>query len=130
MPCGEGRPCYRLSCIRHFWWFWFCEKGRRGRQGAKFAKMTDEEILDFVDALPYTCEIDLVKAPHPYGNSPGVTLNNIALAAGITRERVRQIEAQALENLGRNWRLMHLEDFRETYHTETDPYFTMYPDSF
>jgi len=112
------------------WWWWFCEKGRRGKQGYKFTKMTDTEIIDFVTDLPFSCEIDLINAPNPYGNSPGVTLNNIAQAVGVTRERIRQIEATALENLGRSWRVVHLYDFRQIYATETDLYQTMYPDSF
>lgn len=92
--------------------------------------MTDDEIIDFVTDLPYTCEYDLINAKNPYGNSPGVTLSNIAQAVGVSRERIRQIEAQALENLGRNWRLMHLSDFRQMIAVETDPYLTLYPDSF
>lgn len=132
MPCGQGedRPCYRLSCLRHMWWWWFCEQGRRGKQGSKFAKMTDGEIIEFVEALPITCETDLIRQKTPYYNA-GCTLKTIADATGVTRERVRQVEEKALKNLELKFRRAFIEDFQgQHFGLEADPLYTMYPDSF
>jgi hypothetical protein len=85
-----------------------------------FAKMTDTQIIEFVENLPETCIIDVIQK--------GATLNVIAGIMGVTRERVRQVEEKALNKL-RNWRrrslLQHHE--KDVYGVEKDPYLTMLP---
>jgi hypothetical protein len=116
--------------MRHFWWWWFMEQGKRGKQGTKFARMSDDQIIDFVTDLPYTCEIDLINSDTQYPNA-GCTLYTIGKATGLTRERIRQIEATALKKMNFFWRLEYIKDFRrQSYGVQCDPLLTMYPDSF
>ena len=56
-----------------------------------FAKMTDTQIIEFVENLPETCIIDVIQKNTNYGGK-GATLNVIAGIMGVTRERVRQVE--------------------------------------
>ena len=131
MSCGQGRPCYKLSCKNHMWWWWFSEQGRPINQGEKFHRMTDSEVIDFVEKLPETCEIDLFSRTRAHDNIYGATLEIIAQATGVTRERVRQVEAKAIQKMRLNHRLSLLRDFRQDqYGTEKDPYYTNYPDAF
>jgi DNA-directed RNA polymerase sigma subunit (sigma70/sigma32) len=113
------------------WWWWFSEQGRAKNQGEKFHKMTDDEIIDFVTQLPETCEIDIFNSTRAHDNIFGATLEVIAQATGLTRERVRQIEAKAIQKLRLHHRLCLLRDFKkDQYGTEKDPYYTHYPDAF
>ena len=92
--------------------------------------MTDDEIIDFVTALPVTCETDLIRQKTPYYNA-GCTLKTIADAVGVTRERVRQVEEKALKNLELKFRMAFIEDFQDQHFgLEADPLYTTYPDSF
>lgn len=93
--------------------------------------MTDSEVIDFVEKLPETCEIDLFSRTRAHDNIYGATLEIIAQATGVTRERVRQVEAKAIQKMRLNHRLSLLRDFRQDqYGTEKDPYYTNYPDAF
>ena len=88
-----------------------------------FAKMTDTQIIEFVENLPETCIIDVIQK-----NTTGATLNVIAGIMGVTRERVRQVEEKALNKL-RNWRRRSLlqHHAKDVYGLEKDPYLTMLP---
>ena len=92
-----------------------------------FAKMTDTQIIEFVENLPETCIIDVIQENTTYGGR-GATLNVIAGIMGVTRERVRQIEEKALDKM-RGWRrrsLLH-HHAKDVYGVEKDPYLTMHP---
>ena len=121
------RPCPYLSCANHTWWLWFCEQGRPERQGMMFAKMTDTQIIEFVENLPETCIIDVIQENTTYGGR-GATLNVIAGIMGITRERVRQVEEKALNKM-RHWcrRSLLEHHAKDVYGVEKDPYLTMFP---
>lgn len=79
---GGVRPCGWVSCRHHMvhafgkWW----------REG------TEDELADLALGLAHTCTIDVAdKGEH--------TLEEVGDVVGLTRERVRQIEAQAIERL-------------------------------
>jgi DNA-directed RNA polymerase sigma subunit (sigma70/sigma32) len=92
-----------------------------------FAKMTDTQIIEFVENLPETCIIDVIQENTTYGGR-GATLNVIAGIMGVTRERVRQVEEKALNKL-RNWRRRSLlqHHAKDVYGVEKDPCLTMLP---
>jgi hypothetical protein len=92
-----------------------------------FAKMTDTQIIEFVENLPETCIIDVIQKNTNYGGK-GATLEAIAGIMGITRERVRQIEEKALDKM-RSWRRRSLlqHHAKDVYGVEKDPYLTMFP---
>jgi hypothetical protein len=74
----ELRPCQRLKCRFHM-----------GKQHLEAAREPDGEYVP-------TCALDIAdQGPH--------TLEEIAEAMGITRERVRQLEAMALDKLRRRY---------------------------
>jgi DNA-directed RNA polymerase sigma subunit (sigma70/sigma32) len=113
------------------WWWWFSEQGRPRNQGEKFHNMTDDEVIDFVTQLPETCEVDLFNKTRAHDNIYGATLEVIAAAVGVTRERIRQIEAKAFQKIRQQHRAVLLKDFfQDQYGTEKDPYYTHYPDAF
>jgi len=92
-----------------------------------FAKMTDTQIIEFVENLPETCIIDVIQENTTYGGR-GATLNVIAGIMGITRERVRQVEEKALNKM-RHWcrRSLLEHHAKDVYGVEKDPYLTMFP---
>jgi DNA-directed RNA polymerase sigma subunit (sigma70/sigma32) len=92
-----------------------------------YAKMTDTQIIEFVENLPETCIIDVIQKNTTY-HGKGATLNVIAGIMGVTRERVRQVEKQAFNKI-RNWRRRsHLQHHaKDVYGVEKDPYLTTHP---
>jgi DNA-directed RNA polymerase sigma subunit (sigma70/sigma32) len=92
-----------------------------------FAKMTDTQIIEFVENLPETCIIDVIQKNTTY-DGRGATLHVIAEIMGVTRERVRQVEKKALNKI-RHWRRRSLlqHHAKDVYGVEKDPYLTMLP---
>ena len=92
-----------------------------------FAKMTDTQIIEFVENLPETCIIDVIQRNTNYGGK-GATLEAIAGIMRVTRERVRQVEEKALNKI-RNWRRRSLlqHHAKDVYGVEKDPCLTMLP---
>ena len=81
--CEYGpRPCPRYACRHHLW--------------------NDRRVLK-QDALPRdSCSLDVAK-------EGGATLERVGFVFGLTRERIRQIEAMAIKKL--ETRGVHLHIF-------------------
>lgn len=92
-----------------------------------FAKMTDTQIIEFVENLPETCIIDVIQKNTTY-DGKGATLNVIAGIMGVTRERVRQVEEKALNKI-RSWRRRSLlqHHAKDVYGVEKDAYLKILP---
>jgi hypothetical protein len=98
--CIDGpRPCQRVTCRHHLLveaelvtrdrspsWL----RGFRVHPAARGAATLEEALR----ALPTTCALDVVSK-----NPDGITLDQTAGLLGVTRERVRQIEATALAKM-------------------------------
>jgi hypothetical protein len=96
--------------------------------GKNPAKMTDEEIVELIESIPDTCELDVV-ARYP----DGVTLQEIAnQLGGVSREWIRQLEARALRQLTAKVELHRYRQYREyagyESHVNYDPYAAYLPD--
>ena len=113
-------------------YWWFCEQGPPHAQGKKFAKMTDEKVIEFVFNLKETCEIDIVKKYRTYTETRAITLNNLGRIVGVSRERIRQIESGALKKLKRRstWDICRAwAEYRaDSYGDDGDPYARFLPD--
>jgi hypothetical protein len=91
--CTHERPCPFMTCFYHV----SCEVSRTG----KLTVLHSEEDLP---GLPYTCTLDAAE-------KGGLTLEQVAEIWGITRERIRQIEAKAIEKLKQRIKFTEFEDF-------------------
>lgn len=81
--CVDGpRPCPWVSCRYHLYWDVAEGKARIFFPGLE------------IHQLPQTCSLDLA-------DRGGLTLREVADVMGVSHERVRQIQAQALEKLQR-----------------------------
>jgi RNA polymerase sigma factor (sigma-70 family) len=60
----------------------------------------DEHLLDLVDRLPESERL-VITHRFGFGDRPSLTLADIGKRLGVSRERVRQIEKQALQRLRR-----------------------------
>lgn len=90
LPGGmnEQRPCPFVSCENHL--YLDCEGDERSSPGAIQLNFPNKEVSD----LRYTCALDLA-------DRGGATLDEVGRALDVTRERIRQLETQALEKLAR-----------------------------
>ena len=82
--CKYGpRPCPWYSCKHHL--IWVASK--------RFARMTDEQILDYFDKAPYSCDLDFIdeNETRQHGDQDLVQLNVIADAVGLSKQRIDQI---------------------------------------
>ncbi len=98
--CIDGpRPCQRVACRHHLLievelvtrdrspaWL----RGFRVHPAARGAATLEDALR----ALPATCALDVTRS-----NPDGLTLDETAGLLGVTRERVRQIEAVALAKM-------------------------------
>jgi hypothetical protein len=82
---NQMRPCPFVMCRHHL----FVDERPNG--GLKFPF---GQKLNALDTMPYTCSLDACE-------QGGMTLEEVALATNITRERVRQVEVMALMKLRR-----------------------------
>ncbi|MEN8097769.1 MAG: sigma-70 family RNA polymerase sigma factor [Chloroflexota bacterium] len=72
--------------------------------------MLRENLMDVIDTLPPR-EQRILKLRYGFQDGHSYTLADIGQRLGITRERVRQLEAQALTRLRKPERTQDLEDF-------------------
>ena len=81
--CVDGpRPCPWLSCRHHL--------GADVNPGTGALKLTFGDVP--IEELEHTCSLDVA-------DLGGATLEDVAAATGLTRERVRQIETIGLERM-------------------------------
>lgn len=84
--CREGvRPCPWVSCRHHL----YLEVSGRGRVKLNFRDREPDEMA-------LSCSLDLAE------DGPR-TLDQVAILLGMSRERVRQIEEEALVQIRRDW---------------------------
>lgn len=98
--CVNGlRPCPWASCQ------WHVAVIHKDSQGDA-AYLTDAEVPD-LETWPDTCILDVMDEDpaHP------ITLDRVGEAAGLTRERIRQIERHAMRALGNPFRRAMLREF-------------------
>jgi hypothetical protein len=81
--CVDGRrPCPFVGCRHHL----FLEvQERSGNLSYRYGHAE-------LDELAHTCSLDLAETPH--------TLEEVGEILGVTRERVRQLQASALAKMG------------------------------
>ena len=92
--CAEGpRPCPHVSCRHHLY------LDVSPKTGAIKLNFPDMEVWE----LPDTCALDVA-------DRGGVTLEDVGAIMNLTRERIRQLELQAL---GRLETLRDMRDLRE-----------------
>ena len=93
--CEMPRPCPFVSCRHHLYLDTPRINGRRKsiRVNSTVKSLEVEEALA---VMPETCSLD-ISGRHP----DGLTLEQVGLHLGITRERVRQLESMAL------WKFIH-----------------------
>ena len=110
---------------------WYFEDGPPHKQGRKFVKMTDNQVVDFVLNLDETCEIDVINKFRSTHDNRALTLHVIGSLLGVTRERIRQIEARALRRLRIRtaWdrHRAYRDHIRDEYGVPTDPYVEYLP---
>lgn len=98
LPTGFNaqRPCPHVSCKWHVW----PELSHGGSAARRRVLPTDVAPSD----LQYSCFLDLAErgALPGYGSGSGMTLEQAGAVLDLTRERVRQIEAEALAKLRSN----------------------------
>ncbi|HMR10391.1 MAG TPA: sigma factor-like helix-turn-helix DNA-binding protein [Polyangiaceae bacterium] len=92
--CAEGpRPCPHVSCRHHLY------LDVSPKTGAIKLNFPDMEVWE----LPDTCALDIA-------DRGGVTLEDVGAIMNLTRERIRQLELQALNRLET---LRDMRDLRE-----------------
>ena len=101
--CVNGpRPCPWIGCRHHLLLEAVDRRGRihvcagAGGPLRPLERWSEDELADVLSAMPATCSLDVAE-----GNPDGQTLAEVALLLGITRERIRQIEAVGLRKVRR-----------------------------
>jgi len=93
LPGGfnANRPCMHLRCRWHVW-------NELGHGGSSAPLRVPE---DDPSRLRHSCVLDLAETGGGMGSGrgPGLTLDQIGTVLGLTRERVRQIEAGAVGHI-------------------------------
>jgi hypothetical protein len=75
--------------------FWLLVHDGFGKnRGKVHSQMTDDQILAAIWVMPHSCENDVLAA-YPQG----VTLSYLGTTLSLTRERIRQIQAVAIDKL-------------------------------
>lgn len=97
---GPGRPCPFVSCRRHLA---VEDRGANLYIHSPVSYDEDDPVpsLD-IESLPFTCSAEQQKMAtgiEAYDPLDGMTLETIGELMGVTRERIRQIEASALAKL-------------------------------
>lgn len=77
---------------------------------ATIALLLQETVQEIVSALPER-EREVIRLRFGLGDDKTHTLDEIGQRFGVTRERIRQIEAKTLEKLGQSTRGWRLQDF-------------------
>ena len=108
--CAEmGRPCVWISCKHHMLWI-FMSVGIKRDPNIRMTRFLNSksiaEFVNVIDKLIETCTFDVA-------DKDGQTLENVAEIMGTTRERVRQIEENAIIRLRHHSKLKMINDFRE-----------------
>ena len=97
---GGLRPCPFVSCK----WHLYLDIIRYHKIKINHESEGEEDIADVLLRMPETCALDVAdRGPH--------TLNDIGIYMGLTRERIRQIEAKAIRKLQHPVRARKLEGF-------------------
>ena len=103
--CNQERPCPWISCKWHLVFEVQETTGQRGpglrRRHVSLQRMDDDTIVAKIEALAETCALDVA-------DRGGQILDEVGQLIGVGRERIRQIEKQALAKLER--RGQHLSD--------------------
>lgn len=91
------RPCPFVSCRYHLY-LEVRSTGKGFRVNSLVRGIPPDEIEVALRKLPDTCSLDVAD------RSPGgMTLEKVGRRMGITRERVRQLEASSLKAFDRIW---------------------------
>lgn len=86
--CGDERPCPYISCRHHL----FLDVDEDGSIKLNFPEAFHPDGDPNLAELPATCSLDLAASGEH-------TLEVVSEYFGITRERVRQVEVNALERV-------------------------------
>lgn len=91
--CPESRPCPWVGCRYHLY------LDVNPKTGALRLRFPDRDPLEMAES----CALDVAERSARQG---GLTLKEVGRALNLTKERIRQIQVEALDNMGEDRHLL------------------------